>query len=245
MGEVIAHLAMSLDGFIADPDDGCDELFGFYQSGDVAVKLSEGFPELHVSQTTADLLTRSVAKAGATVVGRRLYDLTNGWDGHPGGEVPMVVVTHHPPQDWPRGGAPIFFETSVEAAVAKARAGRREGRRHRRRHDHPRLPGRRAAGRDPGQPGAGDPRRGDPVAGRHPRAGAPLRSRGGRGPWRHPPALRRPQVECRTCSGKPARARRDPVGEVADALPGPVVAALRPSAGAATPVIRSMHRKDG
>jgi hypothetical protein len=35
MGEVIAHLAMSLDGFIADPDDGCDELFGFYGSGPV------------------------------------------------------------------------------------------------------------------------------------------------------------------------------------------------------------------
>ena len=25
------------------------------------------------------------------------------------------------PEDWPRGGVPIFFETSVEAAVAKAR----------------------------------------------------------------------------------------------------------------------------
>jgi dihydrofolate reductase len=37
----------------------------------------------------------------------------------------MVVVTHNPPQDWPRGGVPTFFETSVEtsveAAVAKAR----------------------------------------------------------------------------------------------------------------------------
>jgi len=31
------------------------------------------------------------------------------------------VVTHHPPQDWPRDGVPVFFETSVEAAVAKAR----------------------------------------------------------------------------------------------------------------------------
>ena len=121
MGEVIAHLAMSLDGFIADPDDGCDELFGFYGSGDVAVKLSAGFPELHVSRKTADLLTSSVAKVGATVVGRRLYDLTNGWNGHPGGETPMVVVTHHPPQDWPRDGVPIFFEGSIETAVAKAR----------------------------------------------------------------------------------------------------------------------------
>jgi dihydrofolate reductase len=121
MGEVIAHLAMSLDGFIADPDDGCDELFGFYGSGDVAVKLSEGFPELHVSRKTADLLTAEVGNEGATVVGRRLYDITNGWDGHPGGEVPMVVVTHHPPQDWPRDGVPVFFQSSVEAAVAKAR----------------------------------------------------------------------------------------------------------------------------
>jgi dihydrofolate reductase len=112
---------MSLDGFIADPDDRCDELFGFYSSGDVSVKLSEGFPELRVSRTTADLLTSSTAKYGAMVVGRRLYDMTNGWNGHPGGEVPMVVVTHHTPADWPRGGVPIHFATSVEAAVAKAR----------------------------------------------------------------------------------------------------------------------------
>ena len=121
MGEVVAHLAMSLDGFIADPNDGCDDLFGFYGSGDVAVELSPGYPELHVSRTTADLLAASVARAGATVVGRRLYDITNGWNGHPGGEVPMVVLTHRPPQDRPRGGVPIHFETSVESAVAKAR----------------------------------------------------------------------------------------------------------------------------
>jgi dihydrofolate reductase len=112
---------MSLDGFIADPDDGCDELFGFYDSGDVAVKLGGGIPELHVSRKTADLLTAEVGNEGATVVGRRLYDITNGWGGHPGGEVPMVVVTHHPPPDWPRDGVPIFFEPSVESAVAKAR----------------------------------------------------------------------------------------------------------------------------
>jgi hypothetical protein len=34
---------------------------------------------------SADLLTASVASA--TVVGCRLCDLTNGWGGHPGGEV--------------------------------------------------------------------------------------------------------------------------------------------------------------
>ncbi|WP_214405910.1 dihydrofolate reductase family protein [Pseudonocardia lacus] len=121
MGEVAANLAMSLDGFIADPDDGCAELFGFYGSGDVPLELSADYPELRVSRTTADLLTAAMARSGAMVVGRRLYDITNGWNGHPGGEVPMVVLTHRPPADWPRGGVPIHFETSVEAAVGKAR----------------------------------------------------------------------------------------------------------------------------
>ena len=121
MGKVTTQLAMSLDGFIADRNDGCDELFGFYDSGEVPVKLSEGFPELHVSQVTADLLWSATEQTGATVVGRRLYDITNGWDGHPGGEVPMVVLTHNPPADWPRDGVPIEFVAGVEAAMSRAR----------------------------------------------------------------------------------------------------------------------------
>ena len=121
MGKVVSQLAMSLDGFIADQNDGCDELFGFYGGGNVAVKMSEGFPELRVSQVTANLLNAAVEQIGATVVGRRLYDITNGWNGHPGGEVPMVVLTHNPPADWPRGGVPISFVSGAEkTAVAKA-----------------------------------------------------------------------------------------------------------------------------
>ena len=32
----------------------------------------------------------------------------------------MVVLTHQPPDDWPRGGVPIHFVSGVEAAMAKA-----------------------------------------------------------------------------------------------------------------------------
>ena len=120
MGKVVAQLAMSLDGFVADKDDRCDALFGFYENGDVDVSLSEGYPVLHVSQTTADLLVGEIERLGATIVGRRLYDITNGWGGHTGGEVPMVVLTHDPPDDWPRGGVPIHFVSGAEAAMAKA-----------------------------------------------------------------------------------------------------------------------------
>jgi hypothetical protein len=35
MAKVNAHMAMSLDGFIADPDDRIEQLFGWYFSGDV------------------------------------------------------------------------------------------------------------------------------------------------------------------------------------------------------------------
>ena len=63
----------------------------------------------------------ALANVGAFVVGRRLYDHTNGWDARPPAEAPMVVVTHDPPQDWPRDGVPIFFATGIEDAVAEAK----------------------------------------------------------------------------------------------------------------------------
>jgi hypothetical protein len=38
MGKVITHMTMSLDGFIAQPDDNPAELFDWYQAGDVPVE---------------------------------------------------------------------------------------------------------------------------------------------------------------------------------------------------------------
>ena len=121
MARVKTQMAMSLDGFIAGPQDDIEELFGFYVDGEVPVKLGEGIPELQVSQQTADLLVSETESTGATIVGRRLYDITSGWGGHPGGEVPMVVLTHEPPADWPRDGVPIHFVSEVDGAVALAR----------------------------------------------------------------------------------------------------------------------------
>jgi dihydrofolate reductase len=59
---------------------------------------------------------------GALVVGRKLFDLTDGWDGiHPLG-CPVVVVTHSVPDGWPREGAPFTFVTDgIERAVEQAK----------------------------------------------------------------------------------------------------------------------------
>lgn len=122
MATVIANLSMSLDGFVADPDDGVKELFGWYANGPVAVDGGNG-RTFWMTETSAALLRDALARTGAFLVGRRLYDHTNGWDGKPPVDAPMVVVTHDPPDDWPRDGVPItFVSDGIEHAVAEAKA---------------------------------------------------------------------------------------------------------------------------
>ena len=96
MTQVIANLAMSIDGFIADPDDGCDDLFGFYDNGRRRARASRTAGRRSTCTSRALTLFReAVARIGCHVMGRQLYDMTNGWDGHPGNEAPIVVLTHH------------------------------------------------------------------------------------------------------------------------------------------------------
>ena len=60
---------------------------------------------------------------GAIVVGRTLFDFTDGWGGRHTMDAPVVVVTHEVPTDWVAAhpDAPFTFVTDgVEAAVAAA-----------------------------------------------------------------------------------------------------------------------------
>jgi dihydrofolate reductase len=120
MTQVTANLAMSIDGFIADPDGGCDDLFGFYDNGSQEFRIAEGWPPFHMDEPSASLFRDAVARTGCHVMGRDLYDMTNGWDGHPGNDAPIVVLTHQPPDQHP-DGVPYYFVDSVEAAIERAR----------------------------------------------------------------------------------------------------------------------------
>jgi dihydrofolate reductase len=126
MGKVFAGATMSLDGFIAGPNDsGFDLLFRWYGAGDVEVPMPDDTAEVptpRVSAETAALMRKEMAGWGALVVGRHLYDLTNAWNGrHPLG-VTTVVLTHRPPEDRPQADENfVFVADGIEAAVAKAR----------------------------------------------------------------------------------------------------------------------------
>jgi dihydrofolate reductase len=133
MGKVTAGLTMSLDGFIAGPNDGPEHplgeggmrLFDWYSSGDTDYNVPSGGMTFRISPQSADLLGEVFSEIGALVTGRRTFDITNGWGGrHPIGEhVPIFVVTHSVPDGWDYEGSPFTFVTDgVESAVEQARA---------------------------------------------------------------------------------------------------------------------------
>jgi len=127
VGRVIMAASVSLDGFIADVDDGVGGLFDWYGNGDIAVTMGDAERVFHVSEASASYI-RSLGSIRAAVIGRHLFDITNGWNGVPAAGDHVFVVTHHPPDDWDFPDAPFTFVTDgVASAVAQARATAADG----------------------------------------------------------------------------------------------------------------------
>ena len=102
MGKVTTGLSMSLDGFIAGPNDGPgsplgdggERLFAWYSGGDTEYRLPGTEMVFMVSPQSAQLLGEAHTNMGAFVTGRRTFDISNGWGGRPPLGVPTFVVTH-------------------------------------------------------------------------------------------------------------------------------------------------------
>ena len=119
MGKVVLYSTVSVDGFIADDDDQPGPLFDWLTSGDVPLDESG---QLKVSQASYEHTRAYWDEVGVTVLGRHVFDLTDGWDGTPPSGVDhAVIVTHRPaPEGW-APEAPFHFVDGIQAAVAKAR----------------------------------------------------------------------------------------------------------------------------
>ena len=130
MGKVATGLSISLDGFIAGPNDGPQQplgdggerLFAWYSGGDTQYRLPGTELVFTVSPQSAELLREVERTMGASVTGRRTFDIANGWGGSPPLGVPTFVATHNVPQKWVYEGSPFTFVTNgVESAVDRAR----------------------------------------------------------------------------------------------------------------------------
>ncbi len=125
MTKVVAFMSMSLDGYVADANDGVDEVFDWYFSGNVEISMPSARSDMtfHVSASDADHLRNLMAEVGAFLTGRRTFDRADGWGGQHPWDVPAFVVTHHVPEGWPRPDSTVQFVTDgIESAVAQAKS---------------------------------------------------------------------------------------------------------------------------
>lgn len=122
MGTVVAEMSVSLDGYVADREDGVGALHAWYGSGDVETPTGTAGVAFRTSAASAEILRDALANSGALITGRRNFDLAGGWGGHHPLGVPVFVVTHSRPEGWPREDAPFTFLDGVEQAIAAAKA---------------------------------------------------------------------------------------------------------------------------
>ena len=117
---VVADITMSVDGFVMGPGEQIGHLHDWVFAGDSA----GGNPRVSATGVDAEILTESFESRGAVVMGRRTFDVTNGWDGDPPFLVPCFVITHraHEPIVCENGTTFEFVVDGPAAAVARARA---------------------------------------------------------------------------------------------------------------------------
>lgn len=122
MGKTMMGAVVSLDGFIADDNDDVGPLFDWYTNGDVTWSFPGSDDTAQSTQASANFMQSHYRDVAAVVIGRRLFDLTNGWNGKPAAGEHVFVVTHQPPADWEYADtAPFTFVDGVERAIAAAK----------------------------------------------------------------------------------------------------------------------------
>src|ERR1044072_3623148 len=124
MTRVIALMSMSLDGYVADENDGVDEVFDWYFSGDVEIPMPSPRSDMACrgSPPSADHLRGLIGEIGAMLTGRRTFEKAGGWDGQHPWDVPAFVVTHDVPDGWPPPGSTVQFVTDgIQSAVTQAK----------------------------------------------------------------------------------------------------------------------------
>ncbi|AVQ97762.1 hypothetical protein OBCHQ24_01400 [Oceanobacillus iheyensis] len=128
MSKVVLNISMSLDGFVAGSNDSQEKPLGdqgeilqaWMFSGEETSQTNSFFKLSSIDKTIFDL---AAEKTGAMIVGRRTYDMVNGWGGsHPLANVPVFVLTHSVPDSTPSGNTPFTFITNgIENAVKQAK----------------------------------------------------------------------------------------------------------------------------
>ena len=114
MAKVIVGMTISLDGFVADQNGNAGRLY----------------PDLAALRHTA-YMKDAIEQTGAVLMGTRTFAMgdPDSYLGNYEFQVPIFVLTHHPPSVAPKQDEHLsftFVTDGVESAVAQARAAARD-----------------------------------------------------------------------------------------------------------------------
>ena len=114
---VILDISISLDGYVAAPNDRPGE------------ELGDGGQRLHdwalasASELDREVLDATWGRAGAVISGARTFDVClERWGGRPPWDGPWFVLSHENPRRVALGGSAFRFVDGVESALARAHA---------------------------------------------------------------------------------------------------------------------------
>jgi dihydrofolate reductase len=130
MGRVTVDISMSLDGFIAGPNDGPE--LGLGERGEQLHEWIFGLASWRESHGLAggesnrdsEILDEAFRDIGAVVLGRRMYENAKGWGDNPPFHVPVFVLTHGAREPVTKEGGTTFTFVSdgIESALEQAKA---------------------------------------------------------------------------------------------------------------------------
>jgi dihydrofolate reductase len=123
MTKVLAGITMSVDGYVAGPDDGPGKGLGeggerlhYWVFG--GPWTYEDDPKGEATGEDAAWLEQTVSRIGAVVGWRFTYEAARHWGGENPWGLPVFIVTHRPEEE-PEGGA-FTFVSGVREAVTRA-----------------------------------------------------------------------------------------------------------------------------
>jgi dihydrofolate reductase len=110
----VLDMSMSLDGYIADPDD--------FLGGDDGERLHK-WADADGTSGPVGQFRNEWKGAGAVLAGRRTAELMDHWGGDHDG-LPIFVPSHRPPGPAARWGYPLvtYVTDGIESAMAQAKA---------------------------------------------------------------------------------------------------------------------------
>ena len=121
MAATVLYMSMSLDGFIAGPNETVDNGLG-----DGGIRLHE-WPFPGEEGGANQLIHNEFISTGAVVAGRGTFEPAGGWEGDHHDGVPIYILSRNPAPTWAADWPAVNFVTSLETAIRDARlaAGRK------------------------------------------------------------------------------------------------------------------------